>query len=99
MSQEPKEHSSGFMAQDRTKVDLIYRQAAIDALDSINCCGWVEDSWAKVSGIIEHVPSAQRTGRWIEDSGNIACSECHIIWLHRRTAFCPNCGARMEVGE
>lgn len=41
----------------------------------------------------------ERTGRWIEDSGNIACSECHIIWLHRRTAFCPNCGARMEEGE
>ena len=40
--------------------DLIDRQAAIDALDSINCFGWVEDSWAKVSGIIEHIPSAQQ---------------------------------------
>ena len=39
--------------------DLISRRAAIDALNSINCFGWVEDSWAKVSGIIEHVPSAQ----------------------------------------
>ena len=48
---------------------------------------------------IEKLPSAQRTGRWIEDSGNIACSECHIIWLHRRTAFCPNCGCAMEGEE
>ena len=39
--------------------DLISRQAAIEALDSINCCGWVEDSWEKVCSIIEHVPSAQ----------------------------------------
>lgn len=46
---------------------------------------------------VEFVKS--RAGRWIEDSGNIACSECHIIWLHRRTAFCPNCGARMEVDD
>ena len=42
-----------------TKNDTISRQAAIDALNSINCFGWVEDSWAKVSGIIEHLPSAQ----------------------------------------
>ena len=40
--------------------DLIERKKAIDALDSINCCGWVEDSWEKVCSIIEHVPSAQQ---------------------------------------
>lgn len=61
-----------------------------------HCC----HRWTKViRNTVEELPSAQRTGRWIEDSGNIACSECHIIWLHRRTAFCPNCGARMEVKE
>lgn len=38
-------------------------------------------------------------GRWIEDSGNIACSICHTIWLHRRTNYCPNCGAKMDGEE
>ena len=37
-------------------------------------------------------------GEWIEDSGNIACSQCHTIWLYRRTDFCPNCGADMRKG-
>ena len=39
--------------------DLISRKAAMDALNSINCFGWVDESWATVSGIIENVPSAQ----------------------------------------
>lgn len=39
--------------------DSIDRQAAIDALDSINCFGYIEDSWDIVRGIIEHVPSVQ----------------------------------------
>ncbi len=86
--------------------DTISRQDAINALDSINCCGWVEDSWAKVSGIIEHVPSAQRTGRWIWDDEGYHCSEC-FYHAYGNTSevmlgdfkFCPNCGAEMEVGN
>lgn len=38
-------------------------------------------------------------GKWVEDSGNIACSHCHIIWLYRKTDFCPNCGADMKGDE
>lgn len=38
-------------------------------------------------------------GEWLEDSGNIACSYCHTIWLHRRTDFCPHCGADMRGKE
>lgn len=38
-------------------------------------------------------------GEWIEDNGNKACSNCRKIWLYRRTNFCPNCGAKMEVTE
>lgn len=45
--------------------DLISRQDAIDALDRINCCGYVEGSWDIVRGIIEDVPSAQPESRWI----------------------------------
>ena len=40
--------------------------------------------------------NARQQGKWIEDSGNIACSHCHAIWLYRRTDFCPNCGADMR---
>lgn len=40
---------------------------------------------------------SQRPAEWIEDSGNIACSHCHIIWLHRKTDYCPNCGRRMKI--
>ena len=42
---------------------------------------------------------ARPQGEWIEDSGNIACSHCHTIWLYRRTDFCPNCGAEMKGGK
>jgi len=48
--------------------DLISRQAVIEALDSINCCGWVEDSWENVCSIIEHVPSAQLEMTRIENA-------------------------------
>lgn len=38
-------------------------------------------------------------GKWLEDSGNIACSNCHTIWLYRKTNYCPNCGAKMKGEE
>ena len=82
--------------------DLISRQAAIKAIEDLqDCYNGFSDTYDKacIIGALEEVPSAQRTGRWIEDSGNIACSECHIIWLYRRTAFCPNCGADMREVE
>ena len=48
--------------------------------------------------IIEAAPTIENShpGKWLEDSGVIACSHCHIIWLYRRTKYCPNCGARMK---
>ena len=89
--------------------DLIERQKVIDALDSINCCGWVEDSWKKVCGIIEHVPSKRMRGRWVKDeeassqhSESIyVCSACNNMeaWgeVEKNTfKFCPNCGADMR---
>ena len=42
---------------------------------------------------------ARPQGEWLEDSGNIACSYCHTIWLYRRTDFCPHCGADMRGGR
>ena len=50
-----------------------------------------------VLDIIDNAPAVERPhGEWLEDSGNIACSHCHTIWLYRRTDFCPNCGAEMK---
>ena len=60
--------------------DLISRHAAIDALDSINCFGWVEDSWKNVCSIIERVPTAQPEQQWIPVTGKL--SEKYIgEWL------------------
>ena len=42
---------------------------------------------------------ARPIGEWLEDSGNIACSHCHAIWLYRRTNYCPNCGADMREAK
>jgi hypothetical protein len=44
-------------------------------------------------------------GRWIHhyhDSGEPIddkwyCSECHMCNGHRRTLYCPNCGAKMDL--
>jgi rubrerythrin len=47
-------------------------------------------------GVEQGIKLSETPGEWIEDSGNIACSHCHTIWLYRRTDFCPNCGAKMQ---
>ena len=46
-------------------------------------------------------------GRWIHhyhDSGKPIddkwyCSECHMCNDHKRTWYCPNCGAKMDLEE
>lgn len=81
--------------------DFINRQAVIKALDSINCFGWVEDSWKNVCSIIEHVPAAQperKKGRWIVDEdGNIECSVCGHHGVG--DLYCERCGAKMDEKE
>lgn len=87
--------------------DLISRQATINALDSINCFGWVEDSWKNVCSIIEHVPAAQperKRGKWISRKNESkhndwwTCSECQGRFDYG-WKFCPNCGADMRGGK
>jgi uncharacterized paraquat-inducible protein A len=48
--------------------------------------------------LIEVAPTLEKRqpGEWLEDSGVIACSHCHTIWLYRKTNYCPNCGAKMK---
>ena len=47
-------------------------------------------------GVEQGIKLSETPGEWEEDSGTIACSHCHTIWLYRRTDFCPNCGAKMQ---
>ena len=49
---------------DTNAEDLISRRATIDALESLNCFGWVDDSWGKVYGIIERIPPAPSEQKW-----------------------------------
>jgi uncharacterized paraquat-inducible protein A len=51
--------------------------------------------------LIEVAPTLEKRqpGEWLEDSGVIACSHCHTIWLYRKTNYCPNCGAKMKGAE
>ena len=90
--------------------DLISRQAAIDALDGkINITGrenaeTIRDYINGVNKKLRELPSAERHGKWepIVIGGEVwgtQCSKCHAIDLYGKTAYCPNCVARMDGGE
>ena len=82
---------------------MIYLEDAINALDSLNCFGYVEEKWDIVRGIIEHLPAAQperRRGKW----NHGLCSVCGYDWgkdapIANVPLFCPNCGADMKGEE
>lgn len=74
--------------------DPISRQDTINALDKINCFGYIEASWDTVCDIIESVPPSQKQGQWefYEDRAPVwdiagvktwarayKCSECGFI--------------------
>lgn len=69
-----------------------------DAIDSIVHKVQDQTEMYYICEIAKLYIESQRPAEWIEDSGNIACSHCHIIWLHRKTDYCPNCGRRMKNG-
>lgn len=77
------------------------KECALVSIDAI------EDITDRMVSIISEIDwekaieayNARPQGEWLEDSGNIACSHCHTIWLYRRADFCPHCGADMRGKE
>ena len=93
--------------------DLISRQAAIDVIDAVFPVDPMKSEYAQgiacgaalAKTYVEQLPSAQPErirGRWIEKPhvhGVAYCSLCDYELHTNDTNFCPNCGAKMEVGE
>ena len=77
-------------------MDLISRDEAIDLL--------LAEGMITAAIYLEHMPSAEKTGKWIHDYDDELvsgiCSVCgwRSIIMETDVAdmpFCPNCGARM----
>ena len=96
----------------RMNDDTIYRQAAIDAI--VNSPSEVQNKniplvnqydgatfrQIEILGILETLPSAERTGRWIENEFGAYCSECGLYAYRSngipwKSNYCPMCGAAM----
>lgn len=101
--------------------DLISRQDTIDAIEHVtwyhqNRNGQMvsgansdeHQAWYKAQDVyeaIEAVPTANKSGHWIDDGDCSICSKCHetygLTLLGQLYApnFCPNCGADMRGGD
>ena len=91
--------------------DLISRQDAITLpvmpkehreYQTYNLDDAYEQGWFDCQKSIEELPSAQRTGEWVDFSMSIkgvpteACGVCGEWSLGRGKNYCPNCGAKMK---
>ena len=84
--------------------DLIDRQAALDAiLGMFLNIAYSEKNiaWSMALDKIRQLPTAEpRTGEWLDDCGDMACSccgfSCDDPYYLGEANYCPNCGARME---
>ena len=83
--------------------DLIKRQ---DAINAVNTALFPKINTAKeAEKVLKALPSAQKTGHWINRSLNILypeweryiCSSCGKC--SNNYDYCPHCGARMELEE
>lgn len=81
--------------------DLISRQAAIKAIEDLqDCYNGFSDTYDKacIIGVLEEVPSAQRTGKWYA-IGNTGLATCKCGFFTDRYSaynYCPNCGCAMK---
>lgn len=90
--------------------DAISRQAVLDMLNDIDAevhggCGFMYNHWMDYIERLPSVTPQPKIGRWIRvDKDKLKCSECDVIhfiaqYPQGKIAFCPNCGAKMEVEE
>ena len=80
-------------------MDRIYREQAIEETKKLFEMGDCYCDRASMIGMLNSMPSAEKTGKWF-DKGSLSCrcSECGCK-SPREYAYCPNCGAKMEVEE
>ena len=109
--------------------DCISRQAALEAMETWDKFGCDPDGklvrydddkhyipyvhYEDMVHAIKHLPSAQRTGRWIDKmldhfrKYEVVCSECGARYIGNYDSYdepyefnyCPNCGADMRRNE
>ncbi len=85
-------------------MDLISRQAAIDAADYTDYTGLAIEDVKKVTDEVvkelKKLPAVERKkGRWVKMKIGWKCSECTLCTNNKGTYefnFCPNCGVEME---
>lgn len=95
--------SSDACKESKSKLDLVRRQAVLDALEE---SGYCYHFWLDFENIINSLPSAEpKTGEWVRnDNGTYSCCVCQS-WIpeeqHSYARYCLYCGARMlgEGGE
>ena len=89
-------------------MDLIKRKQAIKAIENLqDCYNGFSDTYDKacIIGVLEELPSAEKTGRWVF-IGEYICIDgfMNSVWKCNQCGwkvvddsnYCPNCGARME---
>ena len=96
--------------------DLIDRQAALDAIKKLEKPAPTAQHLSAIfdcEDTIKALPSAQRTGRWIDKmldhfrKYEVVCSECGARYIGNYDSYdepyefnyCPNCGADMRRNE
>ena len=89
----------------------IDREQAIAIIDELNVIFFYEanehsrEAYKEIRTAIEHLPTTEKTGKWINYKDEHRCSCCGEViigdWFYEDDAYsyCPNCGARMEMKE
>lgn len=89
--------SDSISRQDAIKALADYEELANRNKEDSYDEGYRDGMYDAVS-IIEELPSAERTGKWITKPniyGAAYCSECDFELRTNDTNYCPDCGARM----